>query len=183
MSDSLISAIKARLLSKSQAAQPRPSGPYPPLTEEIIRRQESRLGYTLPPLLRRLYIEVGNGGFGPEWGLLNLVPISPLVDHSIPTLYFDLRGKEESEIRWHAGVIPFSNWGCLILSCVDLSDPQTAHDPPVLRYEPNAPDSDTRQYLKGAPYRGKGLIPEIPSLSRWFNAWLQDEEMFNRPYL
>jgi hypothetical protein len=43
-------------------------------------------------------------------------------------------------------------------------------------------EAETLRYLKGAPFRGAGLIPESERLSKWFGDWINDEEMFNRPY-
>lgn len=43
----------------------------PPATEEQIRETEEKLGFSLPPMLRMLYLEVANGGFNiinPEHG-------------------------------------------------------------------------------------------------------------------
>src|SRR5713101_8141546 len=39
---------------------------YPPATEEQLRASEQALGFLLPPLLRTLYAQVANGGFGPD---------------------------------------------------------------------------------------------------------------------
>jgi hypothetical protein len=47
----------------------------PPLlvaTPQAIALAEVALRYSLPTLLRRLYLEVGNGGFGPGYGVLGL---------------------------------------------------------------------------------------------------------------
>ncbi len=40
---------------------------HPPLTISEIQDVERRLGFLLPPFLRRLYSEVANGGFGPGY--------------------------------------------------------------------------------------------------------------------
>ena len=42
---------------------------YPPASEEQLRATEAALGFTLPPVLRALYAEVANGGFGPGAGI------------------------------------------------------------------------------------------------------------------
>src|SRR5579884_1291927 len=42
---------------------------YPPASEEQLRITEEHLGFALPPLLRALYANVANGGFGPVGGL------------------------------------------------------------------------------------------------------------------
>ena len=41
-------------------------------TESQLADAERRLGFALPPLLRRLYAEVANGGFGPGSGILGV---------------------------------------------------------------------------------------------------------------
>lgn len=49
--------------------------PLPPLRPAplaAVREAEALAGMQLPTLLRRLYLEVGNGGFGPGYGLLGL---------------------------------------------------------------------------------------------------------------
>jgi hypothetical protein len=42
---------------------------FPPASEERLRATEARLGCCLPPLLRALYANIANGGFGPGLGL------------------------------------------------------------------------------------------------------------------
>lgn len=42
---------------------------FPPATEEQLRATEQALGFPLPPLLRALYAQVANGGFGPDYGI------------------------------------------------------------------------------------------------------------------
>jgi SMI1 / KNR4 family (SUKH-1) len=44
----------------------------PPATSEAVAAVEARLGVGLPPFLRRVYLEVADGGFGPGGGLLGL---------------------------------------------------------------------------------------------------------------
>ncbi|MEV6371357.1 hypothetical protein AB0L86_31195 [Micromonospora musae] len=38
----------------------------PPASPEAVSDAEKVIGYPLPRLLRRLYLEVANGGFGPQ---------------------------------------------------------------------------------------------------------------------
>ena len=45
---------------------------FPPTTFETVAAAEVRLGFRLPPLLRRIYTEVANGGIGPGTGLVGL---------------------------------------------------------------------------------------------------------------
>lgn len=46
-----------------------PPAPLTVATEAQVARTEELLGVRLPPLLKRLYLEVGNGGFGPLKGI------------------------------------------------------------------------------------------------------------------
>lgn len=53
-----------------RADDPRRGGfAYPPASEELLHATEEALGFPLPALLRALYAQLANGGFGPETGL------------------------------------------------------------------------------------------------------------------
>jgi hypothetical protein len=43
---------------------------FPPATEEQLRKTEEVMGFSHPPLLRALYLQIANGGFGPGTGIL-----------------------------------------------------------------------------------------------------------------
>lgn len=87
----------------------------------VIAAAEGSLGFALPALLRRIYAEVGNGGFGPGAGLLGLAGG-----------HVDLDGKDlvgrYAELRrqggWRAKALPTFDWGDAAWSCVDGSDPE-----------------------------------------------------------
>jgi hypothetical protein len=42
---------------------------FPPASEEQLQATEEALGIPLPPMLRALYAQVANGGFGPACGI------------------------------------------------------------------------------------------------------------------
>ena len=87
-------------------------------------RAESDLGFTLPPLLVRLYTEIANGGFGPGHGLLGLVDPCENDDQTIVGLYRESLAEHENpdvEYEFKKGVIFFCNWGCAIYTCVDCN--------------------------------------------------------------
>ncbi|HLG60745.1 MAG TPA: hypothetical protein VKY19_02360 [Ktedonosporobacter sp.] len=46
------------------------AGFFPPATEEQLRLSEEVMGFPYPSLLRSLYSQVANGGFGPAYGLV-----------------------------------------------------------------------------------------------------------------
>jgi hypothetical protein len=59
-----------RANDKLEPIPPHPS--RPPVSMDVVEEIERTLGFRLPTLMRRLYTEVGNGQFGPNWGLLRL---------------------------------------------------------------------------------------------------------------
>lgn len=46
---------------------------YPLATEEQLLATEEALGFALPPLLRALYTQFANGGFGPGYGIFGAI--------------------------------------------------------------------------------------------------------------
>src|SRR5262249_39446208 len=43
-----------------------------PISEAALTGAEARLGFSLPVLLRRLYADIADGGFGPGGGIMKL---------------------------------------------------------------------------------------------------------------
>ncbi|WP_229868244.1 SMI1/KNR4 family protein [Streptomyces chryseus] len=59
-----------------------PRGPlFPPVTPAEVENAERAIGRRLPELLRRVYTEVANGGFGPDRGLASLTDGSRVPGH------------------------------------------------------------------------------------------------------
>jgi len=182
----LVSKIREKLAEAP--GRPSQSGPpqaalYAPLSSQELVLEESRLGFVLPPLLRLLYTQIGNGGFGPGAGLLSLKQMSERIDQTVATLYHQLRASRAKRgAKWQEGIVPFAQWGDFVFSCLDLSDADRNNDPPIVRFEPNMPETTTYTYLRGDSFRGAGLIPERNRLSTWFEDWISNREMFRRPY-
>lgn len=65
-----------RVAAKARSTRPWGWSSLPePVDGEAPARAEAALGFPLPALLTELYLRIGDGGFGPEYGLL------PLLDH------------------------------------------------------------------------------------------------------
>ncbi|MFJ9674088.1 hypothetical protein ACIRP5_25240 [Streptomyces sp. NPDC101221] len=47
----------------------------PPAPPQAVAEVEAVVGYPMPELLRRLYLEVANGGFGPDGSILSLIDV------------------------------------------------------------------------------------------------------------
>lgn len=88
-------------------------------TQEAVAAAEAAMGLQLPPLLRRLYLEAGNGGFGPGYGILGISPDGHRDDLD--------RTADQSLSRWEdlpPGLLPICDWGCAVTSFIDCSGPQ-----------------------------------------------------------
>lgn len=101
---------------------------YTAVTEGDIEVTEMRLEIELPPLLKRIYTEIGNGGFGPGYGLLGIR--AELGDdryyESIDDSYEYMVGTagDRGFDKWPKSIIPICNWGCDIYSFLDCSQPE-----------------------------------------------------------
>ena len=88
--------------------------PLRPAPRDAVAEAEQAIGHPLPPLLSRLYLEVGNGGFGPGYGILGLGGgHADDRGHTALDLYRTWTPRE--------GLLPVCSWGCGIYSLLDLS--------------------------------------------------------------
>ena len=122
-----------------------------PLGAGEITRAEGILGFALPPLLGALYTRVGDGGFGPEYGLL---PLRRSV------LAYEER--RASGWRWPEGVLPIADFGCGMYACVDCRS-DTAQ---ILLFDPNPGEPDLAWSI------------DTPSLAGWLRGWLDGTAWF-----
>lgn len=100
---------------------------FPPATEEQLRETEGILGFPLPPMLRTLYSQLANGGFGPAYGIRGVKGGAPEEAGTLATWYqiraemltfFDLK---EAEIRPGKNFsFDASSWPRSLLALCDL---------------------------------------------------------------
>jgi hypothetical protein len=143
----------------------------PPATEAEVAAAEAAIGAALPPLLRRVYTEVANGGFGPGYGLLGVGPGGWTDDHRrdlVAMLRSNREGSAqlpEGSWRWPATLLPIAYLGDVVYACADAARPGT----PVLEYDPSDRDWDDDGY----PLDEQEAFVEVaPTLADWFAAWL-----------
>lgn len=148
--DDLVRRVAARAASDS-ADLPAP------VDDAQIAEAERQLGIALHPLLARLYREVADGGFGPDYGLLPLLG-------SGSSVVGEYRTRREASIgvdhpEWPEGVVPILSWGCAMYAGVDCF----SEDGQVLLFEPN-------------PYSGGSWeqcwFLDSPGLAAWLETWL-----------
>ncbi|MEU4622485.1 hypothetical protein AB0G04_21275 [Actinoplanes sp. NPDC023801] len=124
-----------------------PLPPLQPASAEAVEDAERRLGHPLPPLLRRLYLEVANGGFGP--GVLGVA--GGCTDDLERTAVDRLDPREPS------GLFPVASWGCAIYSYVDCTEPSAM----MWGFDPNSGLAE------------QSFFPEGISLAEWLSRWLR----------
>jgi hypothetical protein len=88
---SLVKELQERVADPRRAADcaiNEPRRPPAPISADQLGRVEQLLGFGLPEMLRALYLEVGNGGFGPGYGLLDLPTGAPGCADLIGTYWY-----------------------------------------------------------------------------------------------
>ena len=171
-------------LKENIRTNPHPTGEYTwhhqtaslPVTVEDLARAEAQLGFGLPSFLRRLYLEVGNGGFGPGYGLFPLndhSPSSTSLTYSLVAAYLGMRSMSQKDIDeywaneekkpalWPERVLMICDWGCNIYSCLNCSSP----DLPIFRMDSNV------------NFMAEWAI-EASSLQQWLEAWMDGKPLF-----
>lgn len=165
--------------------KPAPRVAAPPATAAQAAAAEARLGFPLPALLRRLFLEVGNGGFGPGAGLLGLPGAGADEGEGVSAAgrYAALRRRKVAAL-WPSGLLPLCDWGHGILSCADCTRPEA----PVVRVDPNMPKADEDARIPAAMRFGNaGLVKEAcwverGSLAEWLTLWAEGRSLFYLGY-
>jgi hypothetical protein len=92
----------------------------PPATDAIILETETALGFQLPPLLKQIYTQIGNGGFGAGYGIIGAIGGYKPGHWTLVESYNDvIAGAKYLGFEWQAGLLPFCEWGCSMVTCVD----------------------------------------------------------------
>ena len=151
--DSLLLAELAR------RADQQPGGRHPPVTMREMEQAESALGFELPSLLRRIFLDVADGGFGPGFGLLRLELGEPR--ETLVGIYTAFAGAPEDPMP--DCLLPICHWGCSIWSCLDCR----TEERPIVTMNSDRPLANAGR-----------------TLHSWLQAWLDGvklwDEMFER---
>lgn len=145
-----------------------PRGPlFPPISLSEVEKAERRIGRRLPELLRRVYTEVANGGFGPDGGLASLTDGNRaprhLRDWPCAVSVHERNLSEGMPSSW----LFLTYGGCTMEWHVSL----TAVDNPVLLY-------DTDGYTFGEDPHD-GLCHATSSLRRWLATWADGGDVWD----
>src|SRR5215472_3354144 len=144
----------------------------PPAAIKILRSVELEIGFKLPELLRTIYLRVGNGGFGPQYGIVGTRGGAKLDGRTLETLYKDMLKleRENSVWRWPKRLLPLANYGCGQWSCVDCEYKKL----PMILWAPG--NLDAR--LRGDDARldwGNSFWDQGQSLRAWLEGWLAEK--------
>jgi hypothetical protein len=126
----------------------------PPPSEAALVSAEARLGFALPPPLRQLYAEVGDGGFGPGGGLLSL----KVVVERYLELVADAPGSKGQ--TWPAKLLPFTATDPGH-DCIDVESGAI-----VFWDEEALADGDSDAIWK------RSFKPDATSLAAWLERWV-----------
>ena len=165
--------IKALLKHKAEGTlhpnNPCLHGDTTPLDEATIKSVEARLGFFLPPLLKRVYCEVANGGFGDSYGLLGMVG-GPLNEdgRDAVSVYECYRKPDPDDDywTWPTSLLPICHLGCAMYHCIDCNTSKS----PIIWFEPNI-------HVWGYPWNDS-FISFCPALSEYLAAWLNGEDLW-----
>ncbi|MFJ5877665.1 hypothetical protein ACIQD1_23455 [Streptomyces sp. NPDC093088] len=147
-----------------------PRGPlFPPVAPAEVERAEHRIGRPLPELLRRVYTEVADGGFGPDSGLASLTggnrPPGHLSDWPCAVDIHERNRTRGVPASW----LHLAYGGCTMEWHLSLA----AVDNPVLLY-----DADDWEPVRDEDPHD-GLRPASPSLRHWFRTWADGGDVWN----
>jgi SMI1 / KNR4 family (SUKH-1) len=136
----------------SSIEEPAPLKPIEPLSEAAVAKVEKSLGFRLPAELRQLYLEIGDGGFGPYNGIRRLSNWAKDYQKLLAELPAE-RGRE-----WPEALLPivYRNGKRI---CVDRTSGA------VLLWTRPPKRSSEKKWLAS-------FVPQSPSVGEWLERWV-----------
>lgn len=172
--ESLIQRLRERNADRERATDGgiHPRKPVRPVAAKALQVAELAMGFRLPEQLRAIYLEVGNGGFGPEYGIVGTKGGAKLDGCTLETCYQNMvkLEKKNSVWRWPQRLLPVANYGCGMWSCVDGAYEKL----PMILWDPNNLDAD----LDGADARlnwANSFWDQGLSFTAWLEGWLAED--------
>jgi hypothetical protein len=144
---------------------------FSPATASALAQSERRLGFSLPPFLGEVYQRVGNGGFGPGYGLIGLPGgFAHDEEKSIVELYqsYHVTSEDDPTWQWPDGLVPICDWGCAIFSCVDCNKGS------IITFDP-------AEQPEGAPM-ALAFAQSHPTVAAWFEDWVNGVKLWDKMF-
>lgn len=155
--------------TRTDQSEVSPTTICPAVSSHELAAAAARLGVALPEILQRVYREIGNGGFGPGYGLLGLAGgFTDDLGHTSEQLHVSFReaNPDDPAWAWPQSLLPICHWGCAIYSCVDLSRPEAD----IIIWDPNEYETGTDPRTVLRPH-GRGL-------ESWLKAWAEGTDLW-----
>ncbi|HET7727432.1 MAG TPA: SMI1/KNR4 family protein [Candidatus Limnocylindrales bacterium] len=150
--------VEPELLARADRIQRDMSTPAPmpdvtPATERAVVQAEAALGFALPAPLRQVYLEVGNGGFGPGGGIISAQAAAA----AWRSLTDEPAGPADQP--WPRYLLPFSdrNPG---YDCIDIRNGR------IVIWNPEEIEDDSDESWR------RSFRDDAESLAAYFEAWL-----------
>src|SRR5688572_8509251 len=141
---------------------------YPPASEEAVVATEEQIHFPLPQTLRRIYLTVANGGFGPGYGVMGVLGgFADDLGHTVGDLFEVYRQSdpEDPEWKWPEQFLPICHWGCVVYSAVDCRDEQ--HAVYLVDVSAKEPGESMDKIIK----------LQRSSLELWLSDWLDGKDL------
>jgi hypothetical protein len=133
--------------------------PGPPASAAELASVEARLGFALPELLRDIYLKIGNGGFGPGYGLYAIEDLYGALPDIHTGSFLPSRKSGTDKL------LAICTWGCQYFSYLDCALPQ----PPVMAIDTNS---------HGHGPGGRAFSLHAKSFEEWMERWLAGENLW-----
>ena len=170
-----MTASDEQLIQRLQKRSTKLSGvdEFPAITAKELQIAERAVGFKFPEVLRGIYLNVGNGGFGPEYGIVGTKGGARRDGCTLETCYQKMLELEmENPVwRWPTRLLPLAEYGCGMWGCVDCEYKKL----PMILWDPNNLNSE----FKGADAKqnwGNSFWDIGQPFRTWLQSWLVEKQ-------
>lgn len=152
-----------------------PPEPAAGLDDAALALAKAELGFNPPALLVEAYQKIGNGGFGPGYGLMGLGSgATDDMGATTDSLYKSFRepDPETPYWQWPEKLMPICHFGCAVYACVDCS----TQNPEVVMWEPTLWDVESNQLPTEV------MIRTNHDLKSWLGAWIDGVDLWRETF-
>lgn len=171
----LIQTLEERARDGELANDELPAPIAPPVSQRTVTATERQLGFPLPDLLRLIYRQIGNGGFGPSYGILGLIGgATDERGYTLVGVYRSMQGLARENRYWHwpDGLLPLCKLGCGMYSCLDCVGSRV----PVLIFDPNNLDETETDKSEAVLRWTNAFWHQENTLLSWLEGWLSGRQ-------
>lgn len=130
-----------------------------------LNHLENNINTDLPTIFKLLYLNLGNGSFGPDYGFFHLYDHQNSNKRNLLEAYNDIHDMHINDIDWELPdkYIPFLYWGTDIYSMIDCS----VKESPVYIFDKNLKKENSKwQHC---------FWLHCDSLYTWLKKWIEDD--------